>query len=187
VPGEDVVVVTFSLVLHVVQDRKGLPRQRHPMLDARLHSRHRNRPDLCFEIELVKLSAIFAASLTASRLFQSNDVAFFIRLAASRPRFHERPALFECVTTTIGLFGLVPDHMRERGLRDFPREMRFVARPIAERAAKAVDGHPFNAEPRQNLGHCHVREGTRAAWARKDKLASARLRKPFEGGPRMMR
>jgi len=65
---------------------------------------------------------------------------------------HQLAPLLQRVGPPVGLFGLVADHMRERRLRDLPREMRFVARPIAERAAKAVDGHPFNAEPRQNLG-----------------------------------
>ena len=110
------------------------------------------------------------------------------RGAGSRPPcVHERATLFEGVAAPVGLLGLVADQMRERSLRHFSREMRFVAGPVAERAAKAVDSRALNAEPRQNLRHGNVRKRTRTSWAGEYKHARAHRRKPFGSRQRSLR
>jgi len=100
------------------------------------------------------------------------------------PSRHESPALFQGVTAPIGLFGLVAYRVSESGLRHLSGEVRFIACPIAEGAAKAVDGHALSTKPRQHLSHCDVRKRTRIARARKYKSAGAQWRKCLQNGQR---
>jgi hypothetical protein len=87
---------------------------------------------------------------------QFNNLGWF-GITEVSPCIHQGPTLFECIPPSIGLFGLIANDVSECGLRDFASKVSIVPRLIPERTAKAMDGHPSNAEPRQNLGHCNMR------------------------------
>jgi hypothetical protein len=64
------------------------------------------------------------------------------------PSRHESTALFQGVAASIGLFSFVAYRRSESGLRQLSGEVRFIACPVAEGAAKAVHGHALSTEPR---------------------------------------
>ena len=91
------------------------------------------------------------------------------------PCRHEGAAPFRRVAPPKRLFGLVADSMGEGVLGKFPRKVRLVACPVAERWAKPVHGHGdahatqdhFERHDRQRLAGCrpgNTKSDTRASF-----------------------
>jgi hypothetical protein len=69
-----------------------------------------------------------------------HNVCRGLGLTVRGPRIHQLAALLQRVTPPVGLFGFVPDDMRQCSLGDFAWKVGDVARPIAEARPEAVNG-----------------------------------------------
>ena len=71
------------------------------------------------------------------------------RLTELSPRVHQRSPLLQRVAAPIGLLGFVADDVSERSFGQFAREIRLVARPIAEGRTKPVNRDPIGLHSAQ--------------------------------------
>src|SRR5271166_549705 len=113
---------------------------------------------------------------------EREDVLASCALAMPRPSVHKLPPPRQRVRPTVSLFGFVSDDVGKRMLGKLARETRFIARPIADRASKAV--RRVTACRRASTAFrtpCRKAEG-RVAGREKHSRRSARLSFP-RGGP----
>ena len=93
-----------------------------------------------------------SASLAQAHIVTVSDR----RLSTERcPSLHHFSPLFQRVAATVGPLGLVRNRVRERRLTEFAAERADLARPVAERRAKAVGGniHPLHATKHHQQRH----------------------------------
>src|SRR5215475_207587 len=104
---------------------------------------------------------------------QGNSLSLAIAIVG--PSLHQCPTLLQCISSPVCLFGSVADNMRQRSLCNLPREMRFVADPVAKARPKTVHGRILDFHAAQEHFHGHIAQGTARLAPREDEVAGADL------------
>jgi hypothetical protein len=73
-----------------------------------------------------------AATITPGLTGGSRRRPCAARFTESSPGLHELAALLQGIAAAVGLFSLIANDVRERGLSDLPRKAGYVAGPVPE-------------------------------------------------------